>query len=508
LIGKPKSLKEGNEQTMTGVWEIVNIQKCREAGLSKTATAQRLALDRGTVAKYWDVVDALKEAPTYQRTSKIEPYKEYITERLEKWPELSAERIFQEIKKQGYKGSARTVRRYLSKLRPKSHREYKPYETLPAEQAQVDWGHFGTIVENGRRVKLYAFVFCLSWSRQRYAEFITSLNMAVFNACLHRAFQYVGGVPQTILFDNAKTVVAERVGTVVRFNPTLLELALRYGFTPNACWINDPESKGKVESNVKYLKNGFYYGREFKDLADLNHQLQTWLKEVANAKVHGTTGKIPQERLIEERNYLKPLPAIEAPLPVYETRKAGKTALISVDNNKYSVPAKLARKTVHFRRYEDRIEILDDEQVVAVHTLVKGKNQVVINDDHYPEHQKMKQRPKHPLQAEFEALAPVAEEYLQHLSQRREGHLREQMQKIISLKEEYSASEINAAMERALKFGAIGYAKLKSILQKQSQNPNILPTVGSNRANYKLDNLPYQVEVERRDTSYYEEVIQ
>jgi transposase len=143
---------------MTGVWEIVNIQKCREAGLSKTATAQRLALDRGTVAKYWDVVDALKEAPTYQRTSKIEPYKEYITERLEKWPELSAERIFQEIKKQGYKGSARTVRRYLSKLRPKSHREYKPYETLPAEQAQVDWGHFGTIVENGRRVKLYAFV--------------------------------------------------------------------------------------------------------------------------------------------------------------------------------------------------------------------------------------------------------------------------------------------------------------------------------------------------------------
>lgn len=494
---------------MTGVWKIVNIQECRKAGLSKTATAQRLNLDRGTVAKYWDVEEPLKAPPVYQRSSKIDLYKEYITNRLEKWPELFAETIYEEIKKMGYKGSARTVRRYVSKVRPKLSREYKPYETLPGEQAQVDWGHLGTIVENGRRVKLYVFVFCLSWSRERYAEFITSLNMAVFNACLHRAFEYVGGIPETILFDNAKTVVAERVGTIVRFNSTLLELALRYGFTPKACWINDPESKGKVESNVKYLKKSFYYGREFKNLEDLNQQLQVWLKEVANAKVHGTTGEIPEERLIEERKYLKPLPAaIKAPLPVYETRKAGKTALISVDNNKYSVPAKLARKTVHFRRYEDRIEILDDEQVVAVHTLVKGKNQVVINDDHYPEHQKMKQRPKHPLQAEFEALAPVAEEYLQHLSQRREGHLREQMQKIISLKEEYSASEINAAMERALKFGAIGYAKLKSILQKQSQNPNILPTVGSNRANYKLDNLPYQVEVERRDTSYYEEVIQ
>ncbi|MGI6552120.1 MAG: hypothetical protein ACOX37_03300 [Bacillota bacterium] len=77
---------------------------------------------------------------------------------------------------------------------------------------------------------------------------------------------------------------------------------------PKHVGINDPESKGKVESNVKYLKKSFYYGREFKNLEDLNQQLQVWLKEVANAKVHGTTGKIPQERLIEERNYLKPLP--------------------------------------------------------------------------------------------------------------------------------------------------------------------------------------------------------
>lgn len=492
---------------MTGVWEIVRIQECREAGLSKTATAQRLAMDRGTVAKYWDVLDAPASAPTYQRASKIEPYKEYITDRLNKWPALSAERIYEEIKKKGYEGSARTVRRHVSLLRPQTYREYKPYETLPGEQAQVDWGHFGTIVEHGHRVKLYAFVFCLSWSRERYAEFITSLNMAVFNACLHRALHYVGGVPETILFDNAKTVVAERVGTVVRFNPGLLELALKYGFTPKACWVSDPESKGKVESNVKYVKNGFYYGREYKDVEDLNSQLKIWLKEIANAKVHGTTGEIPQERLIEERNYLKPLPAIDAPLPIYESRKASKTALISVGNNKYSVPAKFARKTVHYKRYEDRIEIIDNQRIVAQHTLVSAKNQIIINDDHYPQHNTVPKRPKNALQAEFEALAPAAAEYLQKLSQRRGGHLREQMQNIISLTQDYSLAEISAAMERALKFGAIGYSKLKSILQKQSQAPESLPTVPNNKCTRKLNDLPYQVQVERRDTSYYGEVI-
>jgi transposase len=488
---------------MTGVWGIVNIHECRKAGLNKKATAERLSMDRGTVAKYWDIPDIPEQAPTYQRPSKIDPYKKYITARLEKWPELSAERIFQEIKKQGYNGSKRTVRRYVSKMRPRRFREYKPYETLPGEQAQIDWGHFGTIVENGQRKKLYAFVFCLSWSRIRYVEFINSLNMAVFNGCMHRAFQYVGGVPAVILFDNAKTVVSERIGTVVRFNPELLNSSLAYGFTPKACWINDPESKGKVESNVKYVKGGFFYAREFTGLRDLNSQTRTWLDEIANAKIHGTTGCVPQERLVEEQKYLKPLPQIEKPLPVLETRRATKTALISVDANKYSVPARLARKTVQYLRHENKIEILDDNKtIVAEHTLVQGRNQLITDDTHYPEHSKPQKRPRSALQARFEELAPEAVEYLQKLSQRREGHLTEQVKSIIALGEQYSTQEISAAMQRSLQFGAIGYAKLKAILIKQTEAPQSLPDAPKNNRNIKLD-IPCQVQVERRDPGYY-----
>src|SRR5690606_35318762 len=112
------------------------------------------------------------------------------------------------------------------------------------------------IVQDGLRLKLYVFVMTLSWSRAMYVEFITSLNMATFAGCLHRALAFFDGVPTEVLFDNAKTVVSDRVGHVVQFNPDLLHLALRYGFTPKACWVNDPESKGRVESNVKYVKRG------------------------------------------------------------------------------------------------------------------------------------------------------------------------------------------------------------------------------------------------------------
>lgn len=487
---------------MTGVWEVVNIQELKQAGLNKKTVSEMLSLDRGTVAKYWNCRDPEKQPQVYHRSSILDPYKEYIISRLEKWPQLSAERLFLEIKSQGYTGSDRTVRRYVSKIRPQNTREYKPYETLPGEQAQIDWGHMGEIVEDGRRKKLYVFVFCLGWSRQRYVEFITSLNSAVFNGCLHRALQYVGGVPEIILFDNAKTVVSERVGTAIRFTENLMRVGLKYGFTPKACWVNDAESKGKVESNVKYVKRGFYYARDFTNVDDLNNQALNWLEKVANAKVHGTTGCIPAEQLIIEQAYLKPLPPINEALPVTEKRQATKTALISIDANKYSVPAQLARRTVHYLRYEDRIEIQDDKGVIAKHPLVRGKNKTIICDEHYPLHDAPAQRPRNGLQAKFEALAPEAADYLQGLSTSRHGHLREQMEKIINLAKQHDSAIVSSAMKRSLAFGAFGYGILKRIMDRQIKAPHRLPEP-PNSTGETNPSAPYSVHVEKRDTSYY-----
>ncbi|WP_324669533.1 IS21 family transposase [Geochorda subterranea] len=387
---------------------MIQLRRLRDEGFKKVQVAKRLGIHRDSVAKYWEGPALPAEPPRYrQRARKIDRYVEYITARLARWPELTAERLYQEIRQQGYTGSRRTVRRFVAKIRPHPVREYKPIETLPGEQAQVDWGHFGTLVVEGARVRLYAFIFTLSWSRVIYVEFITSLAMATLAGCLHRAFEYIGGVPRTLLFDNAKTVVAERVGGVVRYQQELLQLAALYGFAPKACWARDPESKGKVESMVKYVRRGFFYGRAFTDLADLNRQVRAWMDAVANARVHATTGAVPWDRLAQEAPHLKPL-ALSAPQGILEQRKATRTNLISVEGNRYSVPARFARRPVSYRRFEHHIEILEDGQVVDRIALVPGRGRVMIRDDHYPQHQARRQ-PAHPLQARLRPWPPVPE---------------------------------------------------------------------------------------------------
>jgi len=475
----------------------------RDEGLFKSDVAERLGIDRKTVAKYWDGPRDDPEKPRYKRRRReIDPYMDYITTRLEKWPKLSAERLYQEIVAEGYDGSRRSVRRAVAAIRPRPIREYKPFETLPGEQAQVDWGHMDRSQLDGAELPVYCFVFTLSWSRMRYVEFVTSLNMATFLASMHRAFEYIGGVPAEVVFDNAKTVVAERVGGVVRYNEELLRMAAAYGFAPKACWSYDPESKGKVESAVKYVKRGFYYGRSFRDLDDLNAQALQWCDEIANRKAHSTTGQAPFERLQQERAYLKPLTVAE-PFYVIEERRATKTQLISVEGNRYSVPPMYAQKRVRYRRYEDCIELLDGDRIVDRIELVNGRNREIIADRHYPAHAGKAKRPAHPLQARFEALAPSAKAYLQGLSRSGPGKLREQMERIVDLANHYSVDALERAMQRSLTFQAFGYGQLKRILVRQEKAPQSLRSSPKRRKESAEALAGAAVGVQQRDLSYY-----
>ena len=491
---------------MTGVATIVDIIRLKEQGLSKRAVAKKLGISRTTVSKYWDGTIKNLAEPRYKlRTRLIDSFTDYITGRLKEYPELTAHQLNKEILRRGYQGSERTVRRYVHAIRPQKHREYKPFETMPGEQAQVDWGHFGTIVVEGSHYKLYTFVFTLGWARASYVEFIIHGDMATFLSCMHRAFEYIGGVPFEILFDNAKVVVSERVGNVVRFNENLLHLALSYGFTPRACWTNDPESKGKVESQVKYVRRSFFYGREFEGLGDLNNQALVWLNEEANQRIHGTTKEIPWERLMVERDYLKAVPAQNNMPFIIEERKATRTSLISVEGNQYSVPSSFARRSVRFRRFENHLELLDGPKVVDAIELKAGRGKRFIRDEHYPEHQRASKRktPSNPLQAKFESLAPEAKAYLQGLSSSRVGTLREQMQKIADLGQAYSSPAIGRAMQRALDYQSFGYGILKRILEIQETAPQSLP---EKNAPSQLLPLSMNVHVEQRDPAYYQEL--
>lgn len=479
---------------------LVDIKHLAAQGLNKSQIARRLGLDRGTVAKYLATEVVPDRIRRKQVTRKIDDYVDHIKARLAKYPELTAERLFREITALGYTGSRRSVRRFLGTIRPKQERVYKPVETLPGEQAQVDWGHEKAFGEDGQPINRYSFNFILSHSRVRYVEYTSSQDMATFLGCHERAFRYCGGCPQEIVYDNCKTVVSERIGDVVRFTDDLLRFAAAYGFRPRACWIHDPESKGKVESTVKYARRDFYYGNEHLPLDKVNRQALVWLNQVANGKVSEATHRVPFELLEEERRFLLPLPPTTKPAAYAETgAKVSKTCLISVDGNKYSVPHRLARQAVTLRLYEDKIEVYAAGGLVTTLPRCRGKGQQIIQDEHYAgRHMGNKQAS---LQQRFESLGPVAREYLQGLAQASSGGFRDQVESIMGLSDTYGSEAVYTAMERAARFRNYSYKAIKHILLKQERNPSSLPEPPTAPLSLTVD-VP-AVAVQQRSLDYY-----
>ncbi|HHY12938.1 MAG TPA: IS21 family transposase, partial [Firmicutes bacterium] len=374
-----------------------------------------------------------------------------------------------------YEGSERTVRRYLSTIRPRRERVYRPVETLPGEQAQADWGHLGFINANGKRQHLYAFSFVLSYSRIRYVQFTTRQDTLTFLHCLQNALEYVGGVPQVILFDNAKTVVSERVGSVIQFNRDLMRFALQYGFKPDACWVYDPESKGKVESTVKYVRNNFFYGRFVIDLETLNSEGLQWCDEVANEKIHGTTGEVPSDRLAEERHALLSLPVHREALFTQVTRNIRKDRTFPFETNHYVVPGEYARKKAIVHVYPKQLEVYVGDSRIAVHERCFERGQLICGEGLIDDRPYEKRRRKDALQVEFEALGSVAPAYLKGLARSRQGKLREQARQILKLAEKYGQEPVHAAMSRADSFNCYSYSAVKRIVETQLVNPDALP---------------------------------
>lgn len=492
----------GHLRTVT---DLLDIKHLTAEGLNTSQIARRLGMHRDTVAKYRKLTEIPVQVERAKVARKIDAYVNHIEMRLDQYPELTAERLFREIRKRGYTGSRRSVRRYVAQVRPFKLRVYRPIETLPGEQAQVDWGHFGTFTEDGQTFKLYAFVMVLSWSRMRYVEFTTSQDTATFLACHRRALAYFGGVPHEILYDNAKTVVQERVGWVIRFHLDLLRFAAAYGFKPQACWMEDPESKGKVENAISYLRRDFYYGTEFPSLSELQRQVRTWMDEVANAQVSEATDAVPAEAVKEERPFLLPLPAHAIAIAMEGSARISKTCLLKWGGNTYSVPDELARRKVTLYIYEDRLDVRWEGKTVITLPRLRGKGQHRILPEHYQHRQRGPGAKGDILQRRFEAIGPAAPAYLIGLSHARQRHLREQAQGILDLCPVYGAGVVHAAMERAASFGAYGYGTIKRILAKQQRAPEALPEHPAPRLPVTVG-VP-AIAVQQRSPSYYQQAL-
>lgn len=371
--------------------DVNEILELKRQGLSISAIGAMTGYDPKTIRKYLEHPQTPQYGPRQVRPSLLDPYKPFLQERLAVgvW---NAVVLLRELKERGYPGSYTILRDYLHPLRTEAHRvAVRRFETPPGQQAQVDWGHLGEITHlDGTCHKLNGFVMTLGYSRAMFLDIATDQKLPTFLQMHEAAFASLSGVPQEILYDNTKTVVLKALtqgldhrGEVV-LHPTFADFARYWGFTPRLCRPYRPQTKGKVENGIGYVRKNFLCGREAHDLPDLSHQAHAWTATVANMRVHGTTHHIVKEDWEQEKSSLQPLANRRAyPLVVECVRRVTRDAFVCWQSNRYSVPWQHAGQEVLVREVGAVVQILRDATPIAVHERCQGRHQTWVVMAHH-----------------------------------------------------------------------------------------------------------------------------
>jgi len=346
----------GGDMVNGDIWhEIHSRFKLKEA---KRSIARALGLSIQTVRK----VLRQEEPKRYRRRptecSILKAFEVYIRQRLAAVG-FCAQAIFEELRERGYTGSYSTVRRFIQPLRKEAQREATVrFETPPGQQAQVDWGQ-AWVTLAGTHVKVHLFVMTLGYSRKMFGLATRDEKLPTFIACHLEAFDHFGGVPHEIIYDNMKSTVLARdfAGRRIVWNATFWDFSRYYGFR---AWAHRPcraQTKGKVESGIKYVKR-FLRGKVFESLEHLNNALQAWISTVADQRIHGTTHRRPEELFEQERGLLmdhrqKPYYVIHERV----VRQVAKDCLVKFETNRYSVPYLYAGREVEVETELDQVRI-------------------------------------------------------------------------------------------------------------------------------------------------------
>ncbi|MEN8161154.1 MAG: IS21 family transposase [Myxococcota bacterium] len=323
-------------------------------------------------------------ARTLVRPSQLDPYLPFLRATLEQYPKLRATRLHEMIVARGYPGSVVQTRRVVRRLRPRPPAEaYLRLTTLPGEQAQVDWGHFGHVEVGQARRSLSAFVMVLSWSRALHVLFTLDQTLESFLRGHVEAFAYFQGAARTLLYDNLKSAVLARQGDAIEFHPRLLELAGHYHFLPRPCAVARGNEKGRVERQIRFLRDRFFAARRFRDVADLNAQFLRWREQWAHARpCPGDPSKTVAQALDAERPRLLPLPEHPFECSRVLALSSGKTPYLRFDRNDYSIPPDRVRKPLTLVATADEVRILDGMQEVARHRRSYDREQCIEDPQH------------------------------------------------------------------------------------------------------------------------------
>jgi len=416
--------------------------------------ARQLGIHHGTVDRVLSQAGLPKlERP--HRASLLDPYLPFVQATLEQYPTLTASRLYAMVCERGYAGGADHFRHLMLHYRPRALPEaYLRLKTLPGEQAQVDWGHFGKLTVGRAERPLMAFVMVLSWSRQILLRFFLDARMASFLRGHEAAFHAWGGLPRVLLYDNLKSAVLERQGDAIRFHPTLLAFAAHYRFEPRPVAIARGNEKGRVERAIRYVRDNFFPARTWRDLDDLNTQADAWCRgQAADRPCPEDRTLSVREAFLQEQPRLLALP--ENPFATEErvAVKVGKTPYVRFDLNDYSLPFTHVQRLLTVVASPQEVRVLDGAAVIARHRRSYDQGAQIEDEVHLAQLAARQRAARaHRGQDRLAQAAPNSRALLVAAAERGEN-LGSLTAALLRLLDTYGASELQAAIDEALTRG-------------------------------------------------------
>lgn len=416
------------------------------------------------------------------RPRMITPFEAFIDRTLERYPTIPASVLHRMVVQRGYPGAASHFRAQIAERRPKPAAEaFLRLQTLPGEQAQVDWGDCGQWPVVGGTRLLSFFVMTLSYSRRNYVRFSLDKQMGSWLEAHNEAFAYFGGVPRKGLYDNLKSAVLERVGQAKRFHPTMLDMAAWYRFEVYPVNIRKGEEKGGVEAGVKYVKNSFLpeiraLGLVGASLDELNKRALEWCVATCdNRPWKRSTSFRVSDAYEKERPYLTPLPNEPFPAATETPVRVGKTPYFRFDRNDYSVPHTAVRRTLLVRADSQRVRVFDGAEQITEHLRNWGVHQLIEDPEHVARLKEVKRNGQHHARLDrLMRLVSRTEDFLMEMSTRRR-RLHRAVRQLEEMLDTYGADELRIAIDEALKAGTPSTASVQLVLDRRQHDVSQAP---------------------------------
>ncbi|MGH2803190.1 MAG: IS21 family transposase [Thermoleophilaceae bacterium] len=474
---------------------------------SYRAVAAIVGCDHKTVKRYVELAGQRGQlAPVRQRARVTDPHAELIGARVAKAEgKITAKRLLRVLRAAGYEGSDRSLRRAVAAEKRAYRRRiaaegrvYRPWVSAPGEWLLCDWGSAGKVATPAGLRPLSFFASVLGYSRHRQLTFTCSERFGALAIGLASNLEQIGGVPLRVLFDNPRTVTVGDVAGAHVLNPDLVRFASHYRFSPRTTHYYDPESKGKVEATVRFVKSDLIPPEGFGSLDEANEAGREWCERV-NSEPHSETKRPPAELFEAERELLRALPAARPPLACGEERKVDRLATIRFASARYSVPHRLVGETVCALATDRELIVTHRGVPVAQHALL-GPGEVSVADEHYPTPPPTgvrALRPRTSAERAFLELGEEAEAYLRAGAAAGSARLSERIDDALAIAAIRGETRARAALERAQRFGRFAHGDLEAIADSLGATP---PEHAAPAASLELAGLP---EVPTRPISAY-----